>query len=372
MSLPLYTFGEPKPEGGWLLSNWGAGQTPLMEWQTDNVIHTVDQVALVLDASGIGKEYAGGEIQRTQEATTGTWSWTAKTPQMVDGAIFGMFTYQADYHEDWLEFDFEFVGADTDTVEVTVHMAMSDGSVEHVGRKVDLGFDASLAFHKYDVTVTTSGATFEVDDRIVATFSAADLGGEWNLRPMHSYVDLWATDNESWAGEWTGQHTLTGYVKDASIPGDPTVEPPPPVPPTDPTVEPPPPLPPTEDSTLIGTDGDDRLLGGKGSDVLVGGHGQDQMYGGIDDDPDLFVIQGSGTDNLIHFDRELDKIVFDMDVRSFSTSGPADYAVWVQSVDSEWVTLAYDKDDDPLIDGDVRVRDVDGITASDFSWEGWP
>jgi beta-glucanase (GH16 family) len=54
---------------------------------------------------------------------------------MVDGAVFGMFTYRADHFNDpWIEFDFEFVGADTTKVRLNIHMETATASMSRSSR----------------------------------------------------------------------------------------------------------------------------------------------------------------------------------------------------------------------------------------------
>ena len=48
---------------------------------------------------------------------------------MEPGAVFGMFTYNADWeHQPWVEFDFEFVGADTTKVQLAIRMEDAAGN----------------------------------------------------------------------------------------------------------------------------------------------------------------------------------------------------------------------------------------------------
>jgi beta-glucanase (GH16 family) len=155
MTINTYTIGQSHdPNDSWLLSNWGAGQTLNMDWQADNVTRQSDgTTVLTLDRTGTaaGRPYAGAEIQSSDADTSGTWEYIAKAPVMVDGAVFGMFLYQADWRDDWLEFDFEFVGSDTTEVQVTVHMEDPNGQHIAAGKVIELGFDAAKEFAKYTI-----------------------------------------------------------------------------------------------------------------------------------------------------------------------------------------------------------------------------
>lgn len=318
--IKLYSISQPSLADGWLMSDWAAGQTSIMNWEDQNVRKTATgDIELVLNAAPAGstRPYNGGEIQSKEIATTGTWSWTAQAPKMVDGAVFGMFTYRADWkNQPWVEFDFEFVGRDTTKVQLNIHM--EDASGRHISLDqakggpiiVDLGFDASQGMHTYDVTVSDTTATFRVDGKVVGTYGAADMpGGIWQIGPQKSFVDLWcASGLEGWTGKWAYDGTpLVAKVQGADIrPGDLSglatgVSEPAPAP-----IEPAP----VEDSvtagdtddTLTGTAGADRLEGKGGDDTLSGLAGNDSLYGGDGNDTlmldagDDLMSGGTGSD----------------------------------------------------------------------------
>ncbi|MEY4984027.1 MAG: hypothetical protein RIR62_2293 [Pseudomonadota bacterium] len=299
--IDLYSIYQPARANGWLVSDWAAGQTSIMDWEQSRVRTTANGVIeMELGASRDGgRPYEGAEFQSSEVATTGTWSWTAQAPKMVDGAVFGMFTYKADWKKQpWVEFDFEFVGRDTTKVQLNIHMEDANGRhislAGKLGRPVivDLGFDASKGMHTYDVVVTDKTATFRVDGKVVGVYGAADMpGGVWQIGPQKSYVDLWcASGLESWTGKWAYDGTpLVAKVQGADVrPGDlsgalaamPGQTPAPS----------PAPAPVTErigDGTanaITGNDGDDSIAGNGGNDTLAGGNGNDTLSGGDGND----------------------------------------------------------------------------------------
>ncbi|WP_299365641.1 family 16 glycosylhydrolase, partial [uncultured Paracoccus sp.] len=234
-ALDLYELGEPHTADSWLISDWAAGQTSNMSWSDDNVRVAADgTIELVLDAApeGSSRPWEGGEIQSKEPATTGTWSWTVRAPEMAPGAVFGLFTYKSDWqNQPWVEFDFEFVGADTTQVQLAIHM--EDAAGRHIVLEpeaakrsiIDLGFDAAEGFHTYEVSVTDKDATFYIDGVEVARFSATDmLGDVWQIGPMKSYVDLWSVSSgqEAWAGTWSDPgRPLVASISGADIrPGE--------------------------------------------------------------------------------------------------------------------------------------------------------
>lgn len=299
--IDLYTIYQAPVTDGWLVSDWNAGQTSIMKWEDANVRETASgDIQLVLNAapSGSTRPFNGAEFQSKEVATTGTWSWTAQAPKMVDGAVFGMFTYRADWqNQPWVEFDFEFVGKDTTKVQLNIHMEDAQGNhislAEAKGAPiiVDLGFDASQGMHTYDVVVTDKQATFLVDGKVVGVYGAADMpGGVWQIGPQKSYVDLWcASGLESWTGKWAYNGTpLVATVQGADVrPGDvsgsaspaPVVVAPTPVI-VDETGM-------TGDDTpnlISGGSGNDTINGYRGNDTLSGSAGNDSLLGGEDDD----------------------------------------------------------------------------------------
>jgi len=304
--IKLYSIYQPAVTDGWLMSDWPAGQTPIMNWEDQNIRQRANgDIEMILNAAPVGssRPFNGAEFQSSEIATTGTWSWTAQAPKMVDGAVFGMFTYRADWkNQPWVEFDFEFVGKDTTKVQLNIHM--EDASGRHIslagakGRPVivDLGFDASQGMHTYDVVVSDKKATFLVDGKVVGVYGASDMpGGVWQIGPQKSYVDLWcASGLDSWTGKWAYNGTpLVALVQGADVrPGDLTgmasSVPVAPAPTPTPTpVEPPPPSGLEGDdaaNTLVGTAGNDLINGRGGNDTLTGGAGNDTMFGGDGND----------------------------------------------------------------------------------------
>jgi Ca2+-binding RTX toxin-like protein len=288
-SIDLVRIGEPATTESWLVSDWAAGQSTIMEWSPENVVEQADgSVTFTLAAAPAGSAYAyfGGEVQSCEAASLGTWTWTAQAPQMVDGAVFGMFTYRADHFNDpWIEFDFEFVGANTTQVRLNIHMETATG--EHVTLEdangapviVHLGFDASQGLHTYEITVTGTEAIFLVDGQIVGRFGAADIPyGTWTTGDMKGFTNLWCVDPslESWAGTYGGEALTATVTAIDVLPGDlgdfgPVL--------IDPSINGD-----AGDNILIGTDGDDTLNGRAGNDDLTGGAGNDTLMGGDGND----------------------------------------------------------------------------------------
>jgi Ca2+-binding RTX toxin-like protein len=309
--LDLRLPGQQRDEDDWLVSTWNAGQSVDTKWSAENVVINSDgavELHLTSDNDAGERTFSGGEIQSEAAHETGVWSWTAQTPDMQDGTVFGMFLFQEDYQNDrWLEFDFEFVGADTTQVQLSIHMEAEDGSRIRLAdgpagtQVIDLGFDASEGMHTYEIELTGSSAIFRVDGVVLAEYSAADMPGQvWYSGPVKSFADLWAVSEKqsAWAGTPDPDAPpLVAVIEEVKLPGD--------------------------DGTdgnqsyfasevtgtsaaedLFGTEGDDLIRGAAGNDQVVGDKGADHLYGnrgrdilrGKEDDD--FLFGGGGRDRL--------------------------------------------------------------------------
>lgn len=259
-----------------LVSSWDAGQSYLTRWSEDNVRIGADgRIALTLSRApdSSTRPWLGGEIQSEEAFTGGSWSWMAQAPRMVDGAVFGLFLYQADYRtQPWREYDIEFVGGDTTRISLAVHFL--DAAGQHVTLReplvIDLGFDAAAAPHVYEIEVTQTSAIFRVDGETVAVVDASDMeGGVWNPGSLKSLVDLWVTtpDLEPWAGRWSDPGVpLTGHVENIRLPDDSTL------------------FGNAAANAIAGTEASDLIYGFAGNDTLRGAAGADRMQGGTGHD----------------------------------------------------------------------------------------
>jgi hypothetical protein len=237
------------------VSTWNAGQSSILKWSSGNVAwNSFDQTLdflLSRAPSGSARPFLAGEFQSVETASTGTWGWTARVPDLVSGSVFGLTTYKANYNRDpWLEFDLEFLGADAgkyrdptsgdlrvdpdgnidgdgdiDIYQVRLNIRMETRKLGHVTLEdatgaqvvVTLPFDLTEGQHSYDVKVMGSTASFTADGVVIGTFSSKDMpGGVWTSGAMKSFVNLWCVDpsQEGWAGTWTypGDHRLVGKV----------------------------------------------------------------------------------------------------------------------------------------------------------------
>jgi len=276
----LVYVGQPWDADDWLVSSWEAGGlSSATLWSNNSVRISSDGAAELLLAPIGSGEALGGEMRSGAVADVGTFSWTVQVPEMVSGAVFGMFVYQAAPRtEPALEYDFEFVGANTRSVQLTVHMQDSNGNpVRNLFQTVvDLGFDAAKDAHVYDVVVTGTGTAFRVDGEPIAYFSAEDMpGGIWYTSDLRSCINLWAGDDRvlNWAGDYTSTDTIMARILDTDVrDGDLSGRMP-----------------------LLGDDGANTLEAVSGHNIMVGFGGNDTLIGGTGDDQ---MKGGSGADSL--------------------------------------------------------------------------
>jgi serralysin len=180
----------------WLPSNWPAGQS---EQVYRDPGHTQQygggrlEVSLSVTSAAEARPCFGGERRSETVASCGNFFWVARAPRLCDGAVFGLFTYRAEESEPWVEFDFEFGGADTSRVQLNIHM--EDEFRRHTSLDdthggalyLALGFDAAVAFHRYKIEVARGSLQFSIDERILRTLTPADLpGGIWRVGPMRN------------------------------------------------------------------------------------------------------------------------------------------------------------------------------------------
>lgn len=137
---------------------------------------------------------ACGEIQSWTRQNYGTYTVTMKT---VSGAGLNtaFFTYNANPHD---EIDFEFLGLHPTQVSINYWV----GGVNQSLAPVNLGFDASQAFHTYSLIYTPTSLTWLADGKqLFQTKSGAQL--PTSLARM--YLEFWAgaASENGWLGAFT-------------------------------------------------------------------------------------------------------------------------------------------------------------------------
>lgn len=236
-AIELLRLGQGKATAeSWLVSDWPAGQSRVTHWSADNVAAMVGGgVKIILDSDPDDDAiYRGGEVQSSAVADEGEWVFRTQAPEMVSGAVFGMFLYQASWKNDpWREYDIEFVGGDTTEVQLNIHFEDADGRRVSLGQArggpvtVDLGFDAAKGMHDYAIEVSPRKVEFRVDGKVLGRFGAQDMPGNvWSDGSLRGFVDLWAAapGQADWTGTWTypGQ-PLVALIERLTVPGGATL-----------------------------------------------------------------------------------------------------------------------------------------------------
>ena len=133
------------------------------------------------------------------------------------------------------------------------------------------------------------------------------------------------------------------------------------------------------DDVLEGGDGNDILRGRAGEDELAGGLGRDYLTGGQDADQFVFralaeTVVGALRDQILDFEQGLDNIVvaglspgvFEFrGTAPFAPSGNPELRLFETATGSTIVQL--DANGDGTADAEIRVANVTGLTADDFT-----
>lgn len=399
--LTLAPYGTP---GAWTPASrpYQGGHTTL---RPSSVRDNGPGVDLVLGPSSASGGVVGAEIQSQDTLTTGTYSWTARLASAPHGTIQAMFAYQADYRDEWREFDLEFMGQ-TDKVYLVAH-AVVDGQHISAARVLDLGFDAAQGAHDYSISIGPSRTIFRVDGDVVDVFDATDLKGHWTVAPTRAYANIWEPGPKApaYAGPYTPRaESLTMRLDGADVrPGDLSGSRP---------------IMGTERADalrgtaardfldgeggqddlrggperdrLMGDAGDDLLFGGRASDILVGGAGADRLEGGEgadrlwggdvqpdlpgraveDAERDVFVFlrvedsRPGAADMILDFGANdvIDLSTFDL---RWTGAKAAAHGVWVRDVGANLVIEA-DVNGDRKADLQIIVLDGATLSRDDF------
>lgn len=228
-------------------------------------------------SEGVARDYQGGEIQSRETMVTGTMLWIARVGDLPQGGVQALFAFKADPTMPRVEFDIEWTGLlGSSQPSIIAHLTdPATGRNLSVGGPVDLPFDASEGFHRYDVVLTGEEAAIRADGRVLRYFSPEEFGGAWRGdQEVRSYASNFAYSHAGWSGTWDGlpDGPTALDVRAADVkPGEIPIR------------------------ILAGTDLADRLSGRAGDEVLRGGLGNDRLAGNSGRD---LLRGGDGSDAL--------------------------------------------------------------------------
>lgn len=211
-------FSQGMPENGAFFPSdgWSNGSVFNTFWKgdmayvSDGVFHLG-----IKDANGeVEQGYYSGEGRTALHYGFGSYRVSMK-PAKVEGTASTFFTCTGNYDigldgnpNPWDEIDIEFLGKDTTGVQFN-YFVDGRGGHEHW---IDLGFDASEAFHEYGFDWTEDSITWFVDGKPVYTVTEADNGPlpKTNGRILTNY---WCgtPDAEGWMGKYTLSDATADY-----------------------------------------------------------------------------------------------------------------------------------------------------------------
>jgi beta-glucanase (GH16 family) len=141
-------------------------------------------------------------------------------PIKVPGVISSFFLYRFD---PWQEIDAEFLGSDTSKLLVNVYFNPGqEGDLYNYGLRgtpvlINLGFDASLDFHRYAIEWERNEIRWFVDNRLVHVRKNNYPTPIPNL-PMNFHVNTWPTCSKELAGEFSPlQQSIAAELKSVTI-----------------------------------------------------------------------------------------------------------------------------------------------------------
>lgn len=159
------------------------------------------KLTLIKKYSGV-REYKSASIRSRNNYLYGRFAAVVK-PAKASGLITGVFLHRNSPRQ---EIDIEFLGKDTTKILINVfYNPGGDGARFDFGYRgtpvlIDLGFDASLAFHQYEIDWSPTAIRWFVDGRLVYERANWDPTPIPHL-PMHVFINLWPTRSEELAGK---------------------------------------------------------------------------------------------------------------------------------------------------------------------------
>ena len=184
----------------WYISNgWTNGPIQSCEWRADAIGTDEQRLKITLSNKG-GKiaPYGCGEVQSMKKMTFGVYEVSMRSAK-GSGLNSNFFTYTGDPVHD--EIDFEFLGKNPKTVQVNYFA----NNKNYGGVNINLGFDASAAFHTYKFVWEPTRITWFVDGKQV--FQTKVGAKNLPLHPQRFYMSLWSGSKT--ANGWLGPFNYT-------------------------------------------------------------------------------------------------------------------------------------------------------------------
>lgn len=274
----------------WMKSDgWSNGGVFANNWEGDQIVFNNGIMQLRLEE--VNGTLVSGEYQSNEAYGHGYYEVSLKASGIA-GTINGFFTYtgpsEGTPHD---EIDVEIKGDNPTLMQVNYWT----NGVEHPF-VIDLGFDASIAFHTYGFSWQADKIEWYVDGQLVHTEDGSL--GALPTHPGKIITNLWGT---SGAGVWSSDYDVSNgdavlevthinYSTDLTHIGT------------------------VNNDTLYGLSRSDFLDGGMGNDVLYGGLGNDTLKGGEGEDTFVFNTALNPTvniDTILDFSSAKDTLILD-------------------------------------------------------------
>nr|BFE70671.1 beta-glucanase [Actinoplanes digitatis] len=186
------------PADGW--SNGGMFNAG---WRADHVRFRAGVTSINLSAATCpggcsGKPYASGEYRTNELYSYGRFEARMKAVKS-SGVVTAFFTYTGptDDHP-WDEIDVEILGKNTNQMQTNY---FTDGEGDHE-TVVDLGFDASAAYHVYAIDWRRDAIRWFVDGQLVHQEDGSR--GALPTHPQRIMMSLWpGIDADAWLGAFS-------------------------------------------------------------------------------------------------------------------------------------------------------------------------
>jgi endo-1,3-1,4-beta-glycanase ExoK len=226
----------------WTMADGWANGSPFDNaWRADHVSFVDGKLDIRLDDDGaFGQPYSSGEYRTTGYYGYGCFE-AGFRPVARSGVVSSFFTFAGPYDNGGNgkhnEIDFEFLGRDTTVVQLN-YWANDDAYASANEVLLNLGFDASKAFHAYAFKWTSRSIAWYVDGSLVhEVFDSAARPIPKAAESLQKIMmNVWPVDDTAaaWAGvfSYPGQplHGLYDWVR-YTAGEDCTIGPPPPSPP---------------------------------------------------------------------------------------------------------------------------------------------
>jgi len=210
--LPFFTPNSHIDESHWYIDDgWTNGDHQSCEWRRDALSADNKMLLLTLSDRG-GKVRPIGCPGIQYKKATGFGRYEARMRTAAgSGLNTAFFTYagppnQGPVHD---EIDMEFMGKQTDTVDITVWT--NNKPSPPLAIRVPLGYDASKGFHDYAIKWLPDAVRFYADGKLI---HETKKGDPIPSHPSYLYLTLWsgAKSEDSWMGHFTYAGPATAEV----------------------------------------------------------------------------------------------------------------------------------------------------------------